>query len=447
MNRTVVAPERAAPLFDLVAAGSHGDVHPFLAIGRALLARGARVRLFSHPHFAPAAQAAGVPLLPIGADDYEQVVTDPRLFHPRKGGAYVLEMVLRGLPLMEAALRSAWAVERPVAVLGHPVCVGVRWICAGAGIPLALAQLAPQTLLTRGDPVAPFQLAPGALARGVARLAHGLVLGVVNRYVGKRLAPLRRARGLEPEARPFERELLGAPLLLAMWSPAFRGPVAGDPPGVRICGFPWWDRKESEPATPGLEEFLADGSPPLCFSLGSAAAWQPGDFYRHAIAACGALGVRGLLITRDLRGLPSTLPRGLFAASYVPFSTVLPRVGAFIHHGGIGTTAQGLRAGVRSLVVAHAHDQFNNGARVALLGAGRTIARGQLSPRRLARELGTLLADAVAARRAQELAQALQGEEGAATAARELLEFAGVASVAGVATVAGSGSARVSARG
>ncbi len=412
------------PLIDLITGGSHGDVHPFIAIAARLQQLGHPVRLFTHPHFAPAAAAAAVPFVPVGVDDYEEVVTDRRLFHPLRGGGFIFRKVLAGIPVADVVRRSAWSERKPAAVVGHPICMGLRWACEAQGVPLVIAHLAPMTFFSSADPVPAMQQTSGKVARALARLLQPLALRVIGGFVQRGLAPVRAVMGFLPESNLLRRESFGGVETLGLWSPAFRAPQPDDPPNARLCGFPWWDRSESETPPDGLDHFLASGPPPICFSLGSAAAWQPGDFYALAIEASAELGVRALLLTRDRRGVPARVPAEVFVASYVPFSRVLPGALAFVHHGGIGSTAQGLRAGVPALVVAHAHDQFHNGLRLAALHAGRMVRRGQLTRARLVRELRALLDDASLKPGAQAMAAALRGEDGARCAAQRVSAIA-----------------------
>ena len=69
-----------------------------------------------------------------------------------------------------------------------------------------------------------------------------------------------------------------------------------------------------------------------------------------------------MLITNFPAQLPATLPSGFKAFGYLPFSDVLPRAALLVYHGGIGTLAQAVKAGVPQLVVPSAHDQFDNGS-------------------------------------------------------------------------------------
>ena len=77
-----------------------------------------------------------------------------------------------------------------------------------------------------------------------------------------------------------------------------------------------------------------------------------------------------MFLTQYPEQLPARLPNGVRHFNYIPFSTVLPRAAAFVHHGGIGTTAQALAAGVPQLVVPLAHDQPDNAVRIRHLGVG-----------------------------------------------------------------------------
>jgi Glycosyltransferase family 28 N-terminal domain len=174
----------ALPPIDLVTTGSHGDVHPFLAIAHRLQAFGHPVRVFSLPHFAPAAAAAGgLPFVPVGPDDYEQAVTDARFIHPLRGGAFAFRRVLEAMPAFDEVRRAAWRDRKPAAVLGHPLCLGLRWACEEAGVPLVLAHVAPMTLFSRTELVPMLQRRSGALARTAARLMQPLVRGVLSHLV------------------------------------------------------------------------------------------------------------------------------------------------------------------------------------------------------------------------------------------------------------------------
>src|SRR5207244_12880236 len=116
------------------------------------------------------------------------------------------------------------------------------------------------------------------------------------------------------------------------------------------------------------------------------------------------------------RNQPAALPEGVAAFDYAPFSELFPRTAAVVHSGGVGTTAQAMRAGRPMLVVPYAHDQPDNAARVTRLGVAGTLARHRYDPARAAAALRPLLDDPAYARRASEVGAAIRQEDGVSEA-------------------------------
>jgi rhamnosyltransferase subunit B len=132
-----------------------------------------------------------------------------------------------------------------------------------------------------------------------------------------------------------------------------------------------------------------------------------------------------LLIGRDLRNAPmDTVPDSVFVTEYAPFSELLPRAAATVHQGGVGTTAQALRAGRPMIVVPWSHDQPDNGMRIQRLGAGRVIPRGRYRAARVARELETVLGEAAYAKAARSAASEMEREDGVAAACDGIVKAA-----------------------
>jgi rhamnosyltransferase subunit B len=212
------------------------------------------------------------------------------------------------------------------------------------------------------------------------------------------LLELRRSLGLPPpNVDPILKGQLSPFGTLAFFSEHFAKPQPDWPPHVTMTGFIGYDKRgegfgESSGGD-GLARFLKSGPAPVLFTLGSSAVMNPGSFYQESLAAAQALGVRAvLLIGRlDCGQFPPVSPESAYFADYAPYSEVMPRVAAIVHQGGIGTTAQALRAGRPTIVVPWSHDQPDNAERLRKLGVSRTIPRSRYSARRAARELKQLL--------------------------------------------------------
>ena len=99
---------------------------------------------------------------------------------------------------------------------------------------------------------------------------------------------------------------------------------------------------------------------------------------------------------------------------------MLPRACAIVHQGGVGTTGQALRAGKPVLILPHAHDQFDNAARVARLGCGRVLPRPRYNAKTAVHELQMLLDDQSYSDHATEVGKVVSQEQGACVAADEI---------------------------
>jgi UDP:flavonoid glycosyltransferase YjiC (YdhE family) len=119
----------------------------------------------------------------------------------------------------------------------------------------------------------------------------------------------------------------------------------------------------------------------------------------------------------DERNLPrEPLPPNVIAINYAPYQSLLPQAIAMVHHGGVGTTSQGFRAGVPTLIVPFAFDQPDNAARAARLGTSRTISRKRYEAGSAARELDLLLTRTQYAAAAKAMSEQLKSENGTAKA-------------------------------
>ena len=159
-----------------------------------------------------------------------------------------------------------------------------------------------------------------------------------------------------------------------------------------MTGFPLFDQSEEHGADPEFEGWMEQGDAPIVITAGSANLHGEA-FYGAALTACRRLGRRALLITQNRDLLPDALPAEALHRPYMPFSRVLPKAAALLSHGGIGTCAQALAAGVPHLVRPLAFDQLDNASRLEDLGVGACLPAGRISARRMERRLGDILSD------------------------------------------------------
>ncbi len=400
--------------------GSHGDIHPYVGIGQALRHRGHEVALLANPYFKSVAEDAGLEFQPVGEFlDLKEINKRPELMGAYTGTKRILlDMIIPETPNFFRALEHQFKTRKVDAVLTHHICFGSTWACQKYNVPVAVGCLSPLAWPCIQDPAIflPFiknDPSPRAMKwwLRIAKLGSSLSYDPA-------INTIRHGFNLPKGKHWFLTESRGGDINLALWSKHFRAPLTPDPDQGHICGFVWFDRhRQQEHATDELESFLNAGDPPIIFTLGTTAVHVAGTFYEAAAQACKLLNRRGLLLTGQPEYAPKSLPPGVAAFTYAPFTTILPRGCATVHHGGVGTTAQAMRAGKPTVIVPFAHDQFDNAARARRRGVSATVPRSKISAANLAAALRQVLDTPDPTRRAAALAQQLNSERGDEVAA------------------------------
>jgi UDP:flavonoid glycosyltransferase YjiC (YdhE family) len=144
-------------------------------------------------------------------------------------------------------------------------------------------------------------------------------------------------------------------------------------------------------------------------------------YFHESVAAARALGVRAMLVTNFPEQVPAGLPSHVKTFGYLPFSDLLPHAALLVYHGGIGTLAQTIKAGIPHLVVPSGHDQFDNAWRIERLGLGRGIPQAQYRASRAAAAIRAILADGEGRARYRDYASRMDSDA-ALTRACELIE-------------------------
>ena len=362
----------------IVALGSAGDVHPFLAIGRSALARGHRVSLCTSPAFQALVEACGLRFLPVGtAAEYEAAMADPALWHPRSSLRTLWRVLAPSVAplfdLLRQEVRASRAAGEDVAMLGSLWAFSARVLQEAEQVPYLSAQVSPSTLLSAVSPPthAGFSL-PAWWPPGCRRLALWLIeRRVIDPLIAPDLERLRRSEGLAPTRRILGRWVHSPQGVLALFPP-WLAPVQPDwPHPLHFAGFGLFEPPSPRPADALLDDrlqaFLDAGPAPVVVTAGSTLL-RGQDFFSRALEAVAGLGLRAVFIGAE--SLMPVLPSTVLQRRFVPLRPLLERSAALLHHGGIGTTAFAFAAGVPQLLMPFAHDQFDNACRVVAQACG-----------------------------------------------------------------------------
>jgi rhamnosyltransferase subunit B len=344
-------------------AGSAGDLNPFIALGLTLKERGFEPLIASQDEFRGKVEAEGLTFhaLRPGVEDVkgELGLDVQTIFRRATNGSSGLAFLVRriAMPFLRRAYEDMMsATEGASMVVTHPSAFAARLAADKRGLPWISAVLAPFTVMSAYDPPV-LSTAPGlATLRELTGARFDMaLLALIKRFADPWTAPFRSLRselGLPPVANPLFEGQFSPYATLAMYS-KWLGELQPDyPTNCEITGFAFYDSQSGGKAElpEGLKRFLAEGPPPLVFTLGTAVVMEPGDFYRRSLQTARKLGKRAVLVGasgqhREL-GLHfgEHLPKSAYAVQYVPHSLVFPHAEAIIHHGGVGTTAQALRS-------------------------------------------------------------------------------------------------------
>lgn len=406
----------------LLAAGSRGDTQPFIALGLALERQGHRVRLAASETFEGFVEEHGLEFHSVRGD-VETMAASPELQGAlRADNPLRIATSFRRLRDVAYAMQQDFyaACEGADAVVYHPGAAIGYFAAQAHSIPSVLASPFPMTP-TRAYPSLIFYDSPrlGPWANLLSHYAFERILWMASGAPVKRF--WKEVLGSAPESFgiPFGRQRSRRmPTVVSGSRHVFPAPPDWSE-HVHQSGYWFLDEREDWSPPESLRTFLESGPPPVYVGFGSVGGSAPAEQTTSlVVGALERAGQRGVLAS-GWRGMAARadFPDSVLLLESAPHSWLFPRMAAVVHHGGAGTTAAGFRAGVPSIVIPHANDQFAWGRRAHELGVGpEPIPRKKLTAAKLAtaieRAQSGQIGDA-----AHALGERIQAERGADAAA------------------------------
>ena len=412
----------------IIAAGSRGDVQPYIALGVGLKRAGHCVRVLASSDFHQLIQSAELDFFDMGGS--------------MEAVARSMEGLLEGGNMLRILASMGPAAERMIvqaAARGLEACQGSNVIIAGlGGLPVGCA-LAEKL----GIDFVPAYLYPftptSAFASVLAPLPALRLPGWAHRLSHRMAQQMMWQTWRAADARA-RRQVLGLPPA-SFWGP-YAGLERGEQPtlcgysphvipvpgdwgrSIHVTGYWFLDPSEDWQPAADLLDFLHAGPPPVFIGFGSMVNRRPEEVAALVSQALQRSGLRAVW-SSGWGGLSGTrLPDSVFMTGSIPHAWLFPRMAAVVHHGGVGTTAAGLRAGVPSIAIPYFGDQPFWGRRIAELGVGpQPIPRSRLTADRLALALQSATTDASMQERAARLGEAIRAEDGIGNAVRVIEDF------------------------
>lgn len=410
----------------LIAAGSRGDIQPFVALGVRLKREGHAVRVCAPELFRPLIEANGLPYATMNDEFLRLTDTSAGkdVFEGKGGKSFGL--IAQAKPMIRKMLDDAWVAAQDASlILYHPKILGAPYMGEALGVPAVMSMALPVMTPTSAypNPVMPPSLKLGGLFN---RLSYKIIAVSKAPFVSVLNDWRRDALNLPPVGM-FSDDLRTSsggriPVLYA-YSPHVIPPPPDYPPEVHVTGYWFLDTPNWQPPA-DLEAFLGAGDAPVYIGFGSMVKRDPAAMTRLVIDAVRQAGVRAVLATGWGAMGKTDLPDGVFMLESAPHDWLFPRMAAAVHHGGAGTTAAALRAGLPSLIAPFIADQPFWGAKVHELGVGAApIPQSKLIADSLAAAIRQITSDAEMQHRARALGEAIRAEDGTGRAAALLGEM------------------------
>ncbi|MGC1376179.1 MAG: glycosyltransferase [Anaerolineales bacterium] len=358
--------------------GTYGDLFPFLRFGKTLKERGHAVTLVTHCVFAEHAARAGLEFAAIDTpEEHDQMVkyNDLLLSPLRNPGAlrayhkeynFVQRMRKEHEILVEQCRRHSGSII----VSRHFTGIAGLLVAEKLSIPVAWVAPAPYY----------FSVLPLAVQTNIA-------------IIGDEINALRLEFGLPP-IKDWLAWVRSPCLNLGLWPAWFGMPQADWPPKVKLTGFIAGDVDEDGKIPPEVENLLSSGEPTVIIT-GSSGTLFNTKFHLVALEACQLLGIRCLLVAPYRKFLPEHLPEGVMWVKDLPFVQIFPRLSAVIHHGGVGTLARAVFAGIPQLILADGVDRPDNAMRIQRMGVAEYLPPSEWKPDLIANALRRLLSESV----------------------------------------------------
>jgi sterol 3beta-glucosyltransferase len=414
----------------IIAPGSRGDVQPYVALGKGLKKAGHTVRFVTSLSYESLVNAHGLELWPVESN-MQEIIENEKMREVLENGSLLASMAQMGKVMKRNALKitaksldASQGMDMVLAGIGG-LFIGLS-VAEKLNLPFLQAFNVPFTP-TRNFPGVFLPQLPNILGRPFNRLSHHFTRQMVWQTFRPADKIVRQQiLGLSSQSPwgPFKTNYLKKSPIIYGFSPLVIPRPSDWGKDIYVTGY--WFLDIPNNWTPPLElvEFLESGPPPIYIGFGSMSNRKPEETTDLVLQALKRTEQRAILLSGWGGLQKQNLPHSVFMIDSIPHSWLLPRMAAVIHHGGAGTTAAGLMAGVPSIIIPFHGDQPFWGQRVLELKVGpKPIPRRKLSVELLAQAIEEVITDKEMCQRASELGARIRAEDGLANAVTIINDF------------------------
>lgn len=355
--------------------GSHGDVLPFISLANEFIKNGDEVIFYANPFFKTMIFNKEIKFVEIGTiDEYNKIFKNVENKNPTKSFILIASELMRLCPIYYEAMKNN-ILENHTISITNSLLFSARLLEETHNIPCVTIHLSPSIFRSNQNPA---RLTPSWIKKETPEFIKNISWCLLDKLFyepnfNKPLNIIRKKYGLKEVKRIFKSWIHESNLVIGLFPSWFAKPQSDWVSNINLIDFPLDDNSKYISLSQEILDFIKSKDTPIVvFSAGTATA-NDSEFFKTSIKACKNLDIRAILLTHFKEQIPANLPKNIIHIEYAPFSLLLPKVDLFVHHGGIGSTSQALKAGVPQLIRPVAYDQFDNSSLAVNLGVAKEI--------------------------------------------------------------------------
>lgn len=374
--------------------GSHGDVLPFIALANEFIKKGHEVIFYANPFFKSLVFNEQIKFVEIGTvKEYENMFSSFTNANSIKSFKLIASEFMRLCPIFYEAMKKDISKNNTIIISSSLLFAG-RLLEETHNISCVTIHLSPSVFRSNINPA---RLAPNWIEAKTPLFIKNISWWLLDKFFyepdfTKPLNKIREKLGLHSVNKIFKSWIHEGNLVICLFPKWFAKPQSDWKDNVLFVDFPLYDNNENEKLPKEILDFLQSDTPIVGFSAGTATATAQ-DFFNVSIEVSKKLGIKAILLTHFSEQIPKNLPKNILHINYAPFSELLPKLSLFVHHGGIGTTSQTLKAGIPQIIRPVAFDQFDNSIRAVNLGVAKEILAKDYNTKNLLNTINEILND------------------------------------------------------
>jgi rhamnosyltransferase subunit B len=374
--------------------GSHGDILPFIALANEFIKKGHTVVFYANPFFKSLISNDEIKFVEIGTiKEYKKMFSSSNNIDSTKSFKLVASEFMRLCPIFYDAIKKD-ILENNTIIISSSLLFAGRLLEETHNIPCVTIHLSPCVFRSNINPA---RLVPNWIESKTPLFIKNISWWLLDKFFyepnfTKPLNKIRKELGLNSVNRIFKSWIHEGSLVIGLFPEWFAKPQSDWDKKIILADFPLYDNCKNNIFSKDILDFLESDIPIIGFSAGTATATAQ-DFFKVSIEACEKLGVKAVLLTHFSEQIPINLPKNIIYVNYAPFSELLPKLSLFVHHGGIGSTSQTLKAGIPQIIRPVAFDQFDNSIRAVNLGVAKEILAKDYNIKNVSNVINEMLND------------------------------------------------------